>query len=79
MDKLKITRFSHASNGRGNTRINEEILRLKKGKMLFGFFRFYGRFLSTRIVTAKPTAIATIIAATPAAMYISVGGKEVTG
>ena len=40
---------------------------------------FYGRFLSVRIVIAKPIAIAIIIAAAAAPMYISVGGKLATG
>jgi hypothetical protein len=39
----------------------------------------YGRFLSTRIVIANPIAIAIIMATTPPTMYISVGGKTVTG
>jgi len=43
------------------------------------FATLYGRFLSIRIVMAKPIAIAIIIAAAAAAMYISKGGKVVTG
>ena len=35
--------------------------------------------LRTSIVMAKPIVIATIIAATPAAIYISVGDEAVTG
>ena len=50
----------------------------KKGKD-GGFATLYGRFLSTMIVIAKPMAIAIIIAITPAMMYISKGGRVVTG
>jgi hypothetical protein len=41
--------------------------------------RIYGLFLSIKIVIANPKAIATIIAAVAAAIYISVGGNSVTG
>ena len=58
--------------------VNLIFLRLKKGKDRL-ICCVYGRFLRTSIVMAKPMAIATIIAATPAMMYISVGGKAVTG
>ena len=51
----------------------------KKGIWLFYTFLNYGRFLSTMIVMAKPIAIAIIMAAAAAAMYISMGGKVVTG
>jgi hypothetical protein len=47
--------------------------------MIFVVWFIYGRFLSTSIVIAKPMAIAAIIAAVAAAMYISVGGKLATG
>jgi hypothetical protein len=40
---------------------------------------FYGRFLIAISIRAPTRAIATMIATTPAAMYISVGGKTVTG
>jgi hypothetical protein len=58
----------------------DDFSRLKKGKDNFLFFAcFYGRFLSTKIVIAKPKAIAIIIAAAAAPMYISVGGNAVSG
>jgi hypothetical protein len=42
-------------------------------------YSFYGRFLSVRIVMAKPIAIAIMIAAAAAVMYISVGGNVICG
>ena len=50
----------------------------KKGKIVFSWLP-YGRFLNISTIMAPTMAIATIIAATPAAMYISVGGKLATG
>jgi hypothetical protein len=38
---------------------------------------FYGRFLTTIIITAPTMAIAMIIAAVEATKYISVGGKVI--
>ena len=52
---------------------------LKKGKVDFECFDFYGRFLSS-VANTKPTiAIAMMMATVEMAKYISVGGKTVTG
>ena len=47
--------------------------------MSIAFDLLYGRFLSARMVTAKPIVIATIIATAATAMYIPVGGWAATG
>jgi hypothetical protein len=43
----------------------------KKGKIVFDFFGFYGRFLSTKIVTAKPIAMTTMMPTTAGIKYMS--------
>jgi hypothetical protein len=56
-----------------NFKLNcKEFDSLKKEKRdFYNDFRLYGRFLSTKMVTAKPMMIATIIAATAGTKYMS--------
>jgi hypothetical protein len=46
--------------------------------LFFFLWRFYGRFLTAISIRAPTMTIAIMIAITPAAIYMSVGGKVAT-